>query len=72
MNWTIIELKNGEYINTPKPNVPVLAILRWSSGKEIPACIKFVKGGDHSWETIDDNSELSYSIDVVKWMYIPE
>jgi hypothetical protein len=70
--WTKIELKNGQYVNVPEPNRPVLAILRWSSGKEIPAVIKYVKADDHSWETVDDNSELSYSLDVIKWMYIPE
>lgn len=70
--WTILEIKHGKFINTPELNRPVLAILRWFSGKETPAVIKYVNADDHCWETVDDNSELSYSLDVIKWMYIPE
>lgn len=71
--WTDIKLENGEYVNTPEPGKPVLAILRWcGSGKLIPAIIKYGNWDDHSWRTVDDDSELSYSLDVIKWMYIPE
>ena len=71
--WTNIELKNGKYINTPEVNTEVLAILKWcGSGKTLPAIIKHVKEDDVCWRTVDDNSELSYSLDVIKWMYIPK
>ncbi len=70
--WTVLKLENGKYINPPEEGKPVLAILKWSSGKLVPAVIKYGNFGDHSWKTVDDDSELSYSLDVVKWMYVPE
>ena len=70
--WTILELKNGKYTNAPEKGRPVVAILKWPSGKQVPAVIKKVEEDDCSWRTVDDHSELSYSIDVVKWMYLPE
>lgn len=70
--WTELILENGKYVNPPQHDVPVLAILRWGSGKLVPAIIKYVSVDDHNWETVDDNSELSHWVDVVKWMYLPE
>ena len=70
--WTEIKIEKGKYTNTPKPDIPVLAILKWTSGKLVPAIIKFGNWDDHNWRTVDDDSELSYSLDVVKWMYIPK
>jgi hypothetical protein len=70
--WTILELKEGKYTNAPEPEKPVVAILQWSSGKQVPAIIKYGNWDDHSWRTVDDDSELSYSLDVIKWMYLPE
>ena len=71
--WTELILENEFYVNPPEFNKPVLAILKWcSSGKTVPSVIKYVESDDHSWETFDDNSELSYSLDVIKWMYVPE
>ena len=70
--WTILELKDGKYTNAPEQEKPVVAILQWLSGKQVPAIIKYGNYGDHCWKTVDDNSELSYSIDVIKWMYVPK
>jgi len=71
--WTDLVLKDGDYENAPEVDKPVLAILKWSrSGKLLPGIIKYVNADDHCWETVDDSSELSYSLDVIKWMDIPE
>ena len=70
--WNDIYVENGKYVNAPEYNRPILAILQWSSGKTLPAVIKHVKEDDCSWRNVDDDSEISYFLDVIKWMYVPE
>lgn len=71
--WNKLALKNNKCINMPKPNVPVLAIGEWLiSGKQIPCIVKYVEEEDCCWRTVDDDSEISYSFNIVKWMEIPE
>ena len=55
----------------PEVDKPIEAIVRFcGSGKEVTAELKRVDEDDCSWRTIGDNSELSYSCDVVKWRYL--
>lgn len=71
--WVYLKLENGKYVNAPEVDRPVIAILQWfMSEKMVPAIIKYGNWDDHNWKTVDDNSELSHSLNVIKWMYLPE
>lgn len=56
----------------PEINEPVIAFIKWQSGKPVVAVIKRVKEDDCEWRTVDDNSELSYYLDVTHWMPLPD
>jgi hypothetical protein len=71
--WNKLIIESGEYVNPPIFDVPVLAIGEWvSSGKKVPCVVKYVNEDDCSWRTIDDNSELDFSFNIIRWMDIPE
>ena len=56
----------------PEVGSLVVAIVEWfKSKKRVPVVLKFVKEDDCNWRTADDNSELDYSLSVVKWYLMP-
>lgn len=70
-NWTIVNYKNKDTL--PKTDDIVLAILQGCETKRlIPITLKKVDESDCEWRTADDNSEISYAFDVIKWMAIPK
>lgn len=56
----------------PLVNVPVLCRLVWPSEKVVYAVLKRVEEDDVSWRTVDDDSELDYSVNVTHWQPIAE
>jgi hypothetical protein len=69
LRWIPVDYKN---ITIPI-NVPLLCRLRWcGSGNITHAILIYTESDDHSWETADDGSEISFSVDVTHYMLIPE
>lgn len=65
--------KRGNYLNPPKINQPVLCWRQWyDSRKMIVNVLKKVDEDDCDWRIADDNNEISYSINVLAYMLIPE
>jgi len=58
LTWNEIDFTNENNPNTPSVDTPVIAKLRWPSGKELYSVIKFVDEDDVSWRTVDDESEI--------------
>jgi len=52
----------------PDYDTPVFVKMKWESGKEIGAYLKRVNEDDVAWRTVDDNSEISYSLTVIEWL----
>lgn len=71
MDWQDIKVVDGKYDNPPEYNRVVLAVLKGcDTGKEVEYEMIHVDESDCSWRTADDNSELSYAWDVIKWKYV--
>ena len=58
--------------NKPDFGISVFVILEWTSGKRLFAVLTRVKEDDCEWRTVDDGSEISYSLTVIKWMLPPK
>lgn len=55
----------------PTYGICVVAVVEWfKSKKRVPIVLKHVNEDDCSWRTADDNSELDYSLSVIKWYYM--
>ena len=69
--WQDIKVVDGKYDYPPEYNKVVLAVLKGcETGKEVEYEMIYVNEDDCCWRTADDNSELSYAWDVIKWKYV--
>lgn len=70
-DWNDIRISMGKYPDgavLPEYNVPVLCVVEhWKTKGTQEAELIFVKEDDCNWRTADDNSELSYDWNVIKW-----
>ena len=73
MNWINIKIADGEYLNAPSNDRPVLVKLQHFNSKEVRfAVLKKVDEDDCDWRTVDGNSEISYDWNVIRWCEIYE
>ena len=69
LRWIPVDYQNDDI---PK-YTPILCRLKWcGSGKIVFHVLISVESDDHSWETADDKSEISFDLDVTHYMLIPE
>lgn len=69
--WIELKLENGKYINSPEFDKPVIAMVQHFEGnRNVYSVLKHVDESDCDWRVVDDNSELSYSWNVIKYKYI--
>ena len=56
----------------PKQEQIVIVRMEWfGSKKELFAVLVYGDFDDHSWETADDRSELSFNLGITHWMPLP-
>lgn len=54
----------------PDYGKPVFVMMEWESGKKVGAYLKRVDEDDCDWRTVDDDSEISYSLNVIEWLEV--
>jgi hypothetical protein len=68
--WVVIDNKNPNTF--PKDGEKVIGELEhWESKNKRYYELKKVKESDCIWRTVDDNSEVSYDWNVIRWMPLP-
>lgn len=73
LNDLLSAITHDLLVPLPDYGKPVLAVVEACYSKEQRyAVLMAVDADDHCWVTYGDESELSYSWDVLGWIYLPE
>lgn len=70
-NWIDENFSSQDWIDikdkNPEHEQMVQAELKWPGGQLAYAILVYGDFDDHDWETADDRSEITHSIDVIRW-----
>lgn len=75
ITWIHCCAADGKYIKGSEPqtgSIVVAQVKHWHTGGCRFVVLKRVKESDCTWRTVDDNSELSYDYNVIKYFHIKE